>query len=211
MLFKLVLIRNSSSVSIFLVHKVINNYNNLLQKSPLLQVSPQVLFFSLFSTLASLAVLAIAIYLIRTRKNQSYEPNPVLKVPSDYHELFLLTKDWGPDQHRTLLSHLLLEDEYAILEVLVVGLKEDGVQLIDVGENPDVAVDKGWKNKHQLTTESGLSTRRVYAKNGIVERLVALNLAEIRKAPSDWGRQTNQYRANTSHSLVMSMFSTLHD
>ena len=155
--------------------------------------------------------MAIAIYLIRIRKTQSYELNPVLKVPSDYRELFLLTKDWGPDQHRTLLSHLLLEDEYAILEALVAGLKEDGVQLIDVGVNPGAVGDKGWRNKHRLTTDSGLSTRRVYAKNGIVERLVALNLVETRKAPTDWGRQTKQYRANTSHSLVVSMFSTLDD
>ena len=175
----------------------------------LLQVSLPVQALALLSSLVTLTVILVAVYLLRKGSGQRENIISTQRIPSDSQELFLLIKDWRIEKHKMLLSNFLLDDEFAVLEILIQCLGEDNLTITEIGSDLRIVGDGGWRNKHQILSLSKLSNRRIYEKNGIVERLVELGLAEIRDAPSGWGRQTHQYRASTVHPLVKSIFSAL--
>ncbi len=176
---------------------------------PHIQVSLPVQILSIVSTVCTLLIIIIAFYIIRKDNKQSNNPGSSVQIPSDFEELFLLIKNWDFEKYTTLLTSFLLTDEFKILYFLLASLREDKLSIIDDEEGMRVVGDGGWRNKNQISQETGLSSRKVYHKDGIVERLVELNLVETREAPSDWGRQSQQYRANHHHPLVRSMFGAL--
>lgn len=174
-----------------------------------LQVSYPVQIMSILSTFTTIVIVILVIYIIRRDKTHAGNPDTLVRIPVDFEELFLLIKDWDFEKYKTLLSNFLLADEYTILNLLVTSLQEDDLSIVDEGEEIRISGDGGWRNKHQISSATGLSSRKIYDKNGIIERLTNLGLLEIRDAPTEWGRQTNQYRANTNHALIKSMFGAL--
>lgn len=176
---------------------------------PLFQISTPILILSIMSTTITVIVILVVIYIIRKNKQQNEEAGYSMKIPADLDEFFLLIKNWGFEKYKTLLSSFLLTDEYTILDILITSLREDKLSVIENDGVLSIVGDGGWRNKHQITELSTLSTRKIYDKKGIIERLVKLGLLEVREAPTDWGRQSHQYRANTAHPLVKSMFGAL--
>ncbi len=174
-----------------------------------LQVSYPVQIMSILSTFTTIVIVILVIYIIRRDKTHSGNPDTLVRIPVDFEELFLLIKDWEFEKYKTLLSNFLLVDEYTILNLLVTSLQEDDLSIVDEGEEIRISGDGGWRNKHQISSATGLSSRKIYDKNGIIERLTNLGLLEVRDAPTEWGRQTNQYRANTNHALIKSMLVAL--
>ncbi len=175
----------------------------------LMQISVGIQILTILSTAISVIVVIVVMYLIRSGSMNQERVVQQSLIPKNFRELFFLTKDWDFDEHKTLLSSFLLNDECAILELLLTSLKEDGSTVLHQAEEIEIAGDGGWRNKHQMVKETGLSNRRVYDRNGIVERLVFLGLVTARDAPSPWGRQTHQYRANVEHPLIKSFFCAL--
>jgi hypothetical protein len=173
-----------------------------------LQVSYPVQILSLLSTAATIAIIILIVYLIRRDTTSSGNPNVVKQIPADIEELFLQIKGWEFEKHETLLSSFLLADEYTILNLLITSLKEDGVIVSDEEDRLKLSGEGGWRNKYQISEGTGLSSRKIYDKNGIIERLATLGFLEIRDKDG-WGRQTNQYRANINHALVKSMYAAL--
>jgi len=184
-------------------------FNTFNENHIQLQVSIPVQILSILSTLSTLIVVILVVYIIRRDKTRSNNPDLLAMIPHDVEELFRLIKDWEFEKYKTLLSNFLLADEYMILNRLVTSLQEDDLSIADDGENLRISGDGGWRNKHQISSATGLSSRKIYDKNGIIERLTNLGLLEVRDAPTEWGRQTNQYRANTNHALIKSMLGAL--
>lgn len=174
-----------------------------------LQVSYPVQIMSILSTFTTIVIVILVIYIIRKDNTHSGNPDTLVRIPVDFEELFLFIKDWEFEKYKTLLSNFLLADEYTILNLLVTSLQEDDLFIVDEGDKIKISGDGGWRNKHQISSATGLSSRKIYDKNGIIERLTNLGLLEVRDAPTEWGRQTNQYRANTNHALIKSMLGAL--
>lgn len=184
-------------------------YNTFHEFHSQLQVSYPVQILSILSTFSTIVIVILVVYIIRRDKTRSNNPDTLVRIPVDFEELFLLIKDWDFEKYKTLLSNFLLADEYKILNLLVISLQDDDLSIVDEGEEIRISGDGGWRNKHQISSTTGLSSRKIYDKNGIIERLTNLGLLEVRDAPTEWGRQTNQYRANTNHALIKSMLSAL--
>ena len=173
-----------------------------------LQVSYPVQILSLLSTAATIAIIILIVYLIRKDSPSSGNPNIVKQIPADIEDLFLQIKGWEFEKHKTLLSSFLLADEFTILNRLITSLKEDGFSVNDEGDHLNLSGEGGWRNKHKISEGTGLSSRKIYDKNGIIERLANLGFLEIRDKDG-WGRQTTQYRANINHAVVKSMYAAL--
>ncbi|MGY5859740.1 MAG: hypothetical protein RTU63_10245 [Candidatus Thorarchaeota archaeon] len=173
-----------------------------------LQVSYPVQILSILSSVTTIAVILLIVYLIRKDSTPSGNPAIVKEVPADIEELFLQIKEWDFEKHKILLSSFLLDDEYTILNLLITSLKEDDFSVSTEGGQLNLSGEGGWRNKHQISEGTGLSSRKIYDKNGIIERLANLGFLEIRDKDG-WGRQTNQYRANINHALVKSVFAAL--
>jgi hypothetical protein len=174
-----------------------------------LQISGQILVLSVISTVATICVVLLALYLIRTSVFTNDPDENQTRIPNDSSELFLLLKDWKPEECKTLLSSFFLQDEYLVLEQLLSALEGDGLSPSTSDGELRIIGDGGWRNRNQIATQTGLSKRRAYGRNGIIDRLVELHLIEERENPRPWGHQTYQYRANITHPLVRSMFHAL--
>jgi len=185
------------------------NFNIIHDIHMQLQVSLPIQILSILSTACTLLVIILVIYIIRRDNNHSENSGSLVMIPSDFEELIHLIKDWEFEKCKTLLSSFLLVDEYIILNMLVNSLQEDDLTIVDEEEELKILGNGGWRNKHQISSATGLSSRKVYDKNGIIERLVNLGLLEVRDAPTEWGRQANQYRANTNHVLIKSIYNAL--
>lgn len=85
----------------------------------LLQVSLPVQVLALLSSLVTLTVILVAVYLLRKGSGQGENITSTQRIPSDSQELFLLIKDWRIEKHKMLLSNFLLDDEYTVLEILI--------------------------------------------------------------------------------------------
>lgn len=173
-----------------------------------LQVSYPVQILSLLSTAATITVIILIVYLIRKDSSSSGNPNVVKQIPADVENLFLQINEWDFEKQKTLLSSFLIADEYTILNLLISCLKEDGFVASEGGGQLKLIGEGGWRNKYQISEGTGLSSRKIYDKNGIIERLATLGFLEIRDKDG-WGRQTNQYRANINHALIKSMYASL--
>jgi hypothetical protein len=175
----------------------------------LLQVITPIVLLSVISTFATISLILIVVYLIRSSGFMQGVEEYQTKIPSDSSELFMLLKDWGIDEYKALLLSFLLHDECVVLEVLLSSLREDGFSVSSDVETIRLIGDGGWRNRNQIASRTGLSKRRAYGRNGVIDRLVELGLVEQRESPKPWGHQTYQYRANTAHPLVRSMFHSL--
>ncbi len=173
-----------------------------------MQVSYPVEILSILSTATTLIVVLFLVYMIRKRPIVSDDARNSTHLPSDIEELFLQIKDWDYEMHQNLLSTFLLDDEHSVLTLLIKSLKEDGLKINFNDNRLKISGDGGWRNKHQISEGTGLSSRKIYDKNGIIERLANLGLLEMRDKDG-WGQQTNQYRANIEHALIRSMYATL--
>ena len=191
-----------------LVERMTMTFNTFHEIHIQMQVSYPVQILTILSTASTIVVIILIVYLIRRGPTNSGNPNAVKQIPGDTEELFLLIKDWGFEKHKTLLSSFLLADESTIIILLITSLKEDGFTVNTESSQLVVTGDGGWRNKHQISEATGLSQRKIYNKNGIIERLAKLGLLEIRDRDG-WGRQTNQYRANITHTLVKSIYAAL--
>lgn len=190
------------------VERMTMTFNTFKEIHIQLQVSYPIQIISILSTLSTIIIVILVVYVIRRDKTRSGNPVTQVVIPSNFEELFLLIKDWEFEKYKTLLSNFLLTDEYTILNLLLISMQEDDLSIIDEGRELRISGDGGWRNKHQISEATGLSSRKVYDKNGIVERLTNLGFLEIRDKDG-WGRQTAQYRANIDHALVKSMFAAL--
>ncbi|MHA1137698.1 MAG: hypothetical protein ACTSSE_14550 [Candidatus Thorarchaeota archaeon] len=182
--------------------------NQLYDIHALLQVSYPVQILAILSTASTIAIIILIVYLVRRGPANSGNPVAVKQIPDDTEELFLQIKDWGFEKHKILLASFLLYDECTIIILLITSLKEDGFSVNTDSGQLVVTGDGGWRNKHQISEATGLSQRKIYDKNGIIERLAKLGLLEKRDKDG-WGRQTNQYRANITHTLVKSIYAAL--
>lgn len=174
-----------------------------------LQVAAEILLLSLISTVTTICIILLVFYLAKYTNFLNTSEDHEIRMPSDSSELFLLLKDWKPDNYRTLLSSFLLQDEYIVLEKLLSCLEKDGIRSSIYEGNIELIGEGGWRNRNQIAKQTELSNRRVYGKKGIIDRLVGLELVEERENHQPWGRQTMQYRANVRHLLVKSMFCSL--
>ncbi len=191
-----------------LVERMTMTFNTFHEIHIQMQVSYPVQILTILSTASTIVVIILIVYLIRRGPTNSGNPNAVKQIPGDTEELFLQIKDWGFEKHKTLLASFLLADECTIIILLITSLKEDGFTVNTESSQLVVTGDGGWRNKHQISEATGLSQRKIYHKNGIIERLAKLSLLEIRDKDG-WGRQTNQYRANITHTLVKSIYAAL--
>ncbi len=173
-------------------------------------ISPIVLL-SIVSTIVTICFIILLVYLVRytdlAKANDDYRT----QMPRDLEGFFLLLKDWAPDEYKTLLATFLLHDEYLVLEILLSCLEEDGLASSITNGIVELEGDGGWRNRNRIARRTSLSNRRIYGKNGIIERLIKLELIQERTNPKPWGREFLQYRANISHPLVKSMFHALNN
>lgn len=184
------------------------NTSQLHDLYTLIQVSYPIQILSILSTVTTLVVVIFVAYLIRKNSSNSLDHEGIRQTPGDVEELFLQIKDWDYEKHENLLSTFLLPDEFSVLTLLIGCLKEDGLSLTYNDNELKITGDGGWRNKHQISEGTGFSSRKIYDKNGIIERLENLCLLEMRDKDG-WGQQTNQYRANINHALVGSMYAAL--
>ncbi len=184
------------------------NFDTIHELYMQIQISYPVQILAILSTASTIAIIILIVYLVRRGPANSGNPVAVKQIPDDTEELFLQIKDWGFEKHKTLLASFLLYDECTIIILLITSLKEDGFTVNTDSGQLMITGDGGWRNKHQISEATGLSQRKIYDKNGIIERLAKLGLLEIREKDG-WGRQTNQYRANISHTLVKSTYAAL--
>jgi len=191
-----------------LVERIIMNSSTFYDIHLQLQVSYPVQILSILSSATTIAIIILIVYLIRKDSPSSGNPNIVKQIPADVEELFLQIKGWEFKKQKILLSSFLLTDEYTILNLLITSLKEDGFIANEEGGQLKLTGEGGWRNKHQISEGTGLSSRKIYDNNGIIERLTTLGFLEIRDKDG-WGRQTNQYRANINHALIKSMYVAL--
>lgn len=173
-----------------------------------MQVSYPVQIISILSTATTLIVVLFLVYMIRKKPITSGDSRSSIHLPGDIEELFLQIKDWDYDKHQNLLSTFLLDDEHSVLTLLITSLKEDGLTIEFNDNRLKISGDGGWRNKHQISEGTGLSSRKIYDKKGIIERLANLSLLEMRDKDG-WGQQTNQYRANIDHALIRSTYAAL--
>ncbi|MHA1909624.1 MAG: hypothetical protein ACW98Y_20155 [Candidatus Thorarchaeota archaeon] len=54
----------------------------------------------------------------------------------------------------------------------------------------------GWRNKYNIHRSSHLSQKVIYQEYGIIERLVDLDVIEMKESPTRWGKQKYHYRIN---------------
>jgi len=104
------------------------------------------------------------------------------------------------------LGKFLLPDEVAVLEVMAKFLISQGIILTD--NHPDQE-NLGWMNKHNIIQESNVSQKRVYGKNGIIDRMEFLEIIEKRKSSSSWGGMKYLYRLKIDSDFVKAYIKAL--
>ena len=92
------------------------------------------------------------------------------------------------------IGRFLLPREIAVLKTLVKAI------VLDTSEKEWHL--SGWRNKHQICIASEVSQKSIYKRNGIIDRLLALNLLETRPSTTSWGRQKRHYRVRIENPLI---------
>ncbi|MHA1930685.1 MAG: hypothetical protein ACTSV2_19105 [Candidatus Thorarchaeota archaeon] len=110
-------------------------------------------------------------------------------------------------EFKRFLSNLLLDDEIAVVETMA-GLFVENGAMIDP-DNSSTNSSKGWRNKHRIASESGVTQKRVYNRGGIIDRLIALELVEKRDSDTAWGKQKYLYRLNIGNDFVQAYLRAL--
>lgn len=157
------------------------------------------MFISLISLITACVTSIVALYLVKTR------PDGEATTVSDISHLETRLKDessdawesWSNEQFIEFLSGFLLDDELAVVKGMAYFFREDSEKgSIDCD-------DYGWRNKHRIINATKVPQRIIYSRNGIIERLLSLGMAEAREASSGWGKQKHHYRLNPRNKFVV--------
>lgn len=155
---------------------------------------------AIVSLLLAIITSLAALYLVLTRPkvdNTSKSDDIVNLSQQIENKSAAVWTSWHHDQFLDFLSGFLLPDELKVIGAMAdFFIKDaDGKQLTKNDEY-------GWRNKHRIITATGVPQRIIYSKTGIIERLVKLDMIQIRDSKSGWGKQKYHYRLNPDNEFV---------
>lgn len=155
---------------------------------------------ALISLMIAVITTSLAIYLVRTRPRKDIDVGFTeldelgRRIDNESAELW---ESWSSDQFLDFLSGFLLEHELQVVKAMAEFMIEDVRN-----KGTSIFNDCGWRNKHRIISATGVPQRAIYNRNGIIERLVSLDLAESRAASSGWGKQKLHYRLNPLNAFM---------
>jgi hypothetical protein len=157
------------------------------------------------TSILAVAVVIIAFYLVMTRpklltNNTSAMSEAFIETPIELWHSFSLS------DFNDFFNKFLLSDEIAVLNAMA-------NFLISVGMNFDGSNSTnkklGWMNKYGIIQESNVSQKRIYSKNGIIDRMEALEIVEKKDSDSSWGGMKHLYRLNIRSEFVKAYIKAL--
>ena len=151
------------------------------------------------SLIAAIITVLVAIYLVRTRPDSHGDDlrkatSSITNGPVEKWNAF------AQEDFNQFLSNFLLPDEIAVLDAMARFALQDGY-VEEADESTSTSL-QGWRNKHKIASEAGVSHRKVYNRHGIVKRLMALSLVKARDSDSSWANQKHLYRLNRNIEFV---------
>ena len=155
---------------------------------------------AMISLLLAIMTSIIALYLIRTRpKDDSASCNDeMLNLSQQIEDKSAeVWASWYPDQFVEFLSGFLLDDEIKVVNAMANFIIDDanGIEISKIE-------DCGWRNKHRIITATCVPQRIIYNRNGIIERLLELEMVQMRDSKSGWGKQKYHYRLNPDNKFM---------
>jgi len=147
-----------------------------------------------------------ALYLVLTRpeKGSTSDTDEILNLSQQIEDKTAeVWANWHHDQFMEFLSGFLLPDELKVVDAMANFIIEDAN-----GKQITKSNDYGWRNKHRIITATGVPQRIIYSKSGIIERLVKLEMIQMRDSKSGWGKQKYHYRLNPDNEFMGAFLSS---
>ncbi|MBN2228328.1 MAG: hypothetical protein JW779_01970 [Candidatus Thorarchaeota archaeon] len=181
----------------FETHSVfILNQISFLSLLPLIAITTSIL---------AVIIVIIAFYLVSTRTealaNRTSKMNVELANTPIEQWLSFSSQDFD-----VFLKKFLLADEIAVLRAMADFLLDKG---IDFSNEYSTQEKIGWMNKHSIIQESNVSQKRVYSKNGIIDRMESLEIVEKKASDSSWGGMKYLYRLRTDSDFIQAYVQAL--
>ena len=163
---------------------------------------------AMLALLLAIITSSVAIYLIRTRPMHESLDSESNDSQSDHFTSHCAEtwSSWHPDDFLNFLSSFLLPEELQVVRSMT-------AFIIDDANNGNIAnIDEcGWRNKHRIIMATGVPQRIIYSKMGIIERLLKLDMIQIRESKSGWGKQKFHYRINPYNEFMSAFLNSLRE
>jgi hypothetical protein len=161
-------------------------------------IAPLLPLFAVVTSILAVIVVIIAFYLVITRPESLTNHTTTMSVaiaqtPAERWHTFTLS------DFNDFFNKFLLSDEIAVLKVMANFLISEGMDF----DNEYSKQEKlGWMNKYNIIQESNVSQKRIYSKNGIIDRMEALGIVERKNSDSSWGGMKHLYRLKIESDFV---------
>jgi len=180
------------------------NYSVALYQISIVSILPLI---AVITSIVAVIIILIAFYLAMTRPESPVDRTKTMitaisDTPKERWQTF------SSADFDEFLGKFLLSDEVAVLEVMAKSLISQGIDLTDNQQNQE---NIGWMNKHNIIQESQVSQKRIYGKNGIIDRMESLEIVEKKNSSSSWGGMKYIYRLKVDSDFVRAYIKTLQE
>jgi hypothetical protein len=162
---------------------------------------------AVITSILAVVIILIAFYLAMTRPESIIDRTKTMSsaisdTPKERWQSF------SSADFNEFFRKFLLSDEVAVLEVMAKSLIS---QCINLTDNHPIPENLGWMNKHNIIQESNVSQKRVYARNGIIDRMESLEIIEKKDSVSSWGGMKYLYRLKIDSDFVKAYIKALQE
>ena len=191
-----------TSISRVIHHEIY--FNMTLIQISIVSILPLI---AVITSILAVIIILIAFYLAMTRPESIADrTQTIISAISDTPKE--RWQSFSTIDFEEFLGKFLLPDEVAVLEVMAKFLISQGHVLTDDHQDKD---ELGWMNKHNIIQESSVSQKRVYGKNGIIDRMESLEIIEKKNSSSSWGGMKHLYRLKIDNDFVRAYVKALQE